>query len=627
MLDFAMVMLYRWMYHLTATQFTNHIINSNFFAQIKELVTTKNVEKFGCKYGAVPHECRYRHCIYLLVLMGIILQAGSCVLDSMIVNTAVIKSNVLQSLFLALDQTDTSYEEIREEATQIEYEAYLFGIFWMFGRTEFQNPYYYKCIRYLLRDTIYIKLLCQMVSRQPKNGEMVSLFAQYIFRIMFRFFEPDEHEWIHDFLATQFEQYLNIDIQTIANTLALSRLLPCGQCTRFLTSFILKRTPKNLFSLLATVFGKNIPIDVFTMVLDATEQFSLIIDDIDHHEWEFCNQIASLCVEHGLCIEHQYIFHKYTIKHYGIDILDEEKNKNNIGMFGILQYFGYVTANNGIQNKTSVNLLPLMERPPNRQSVRLIRTSMLQFAKNILKKSNVDDAQEWYCIARILIGIYSFFYINQEYVKNDLEKVVEYLQCFVINFMEKELDRLKMTKEYYCVESEKDRCAALTNFVNIAKFILCISYAVTGNEEKCWDNFGAEMSDVDTEAICEILTLVSGGRVPLQCDRTRHIDILIRFGNIITRMHLENHQLRDNITVIAYKTQSAAWMKQIVNQETRNEVLYSKWRNTTTVRSCSVCKKNDKPLRKCKKCKKRLYCSKKCQKIDWNTNNHCAQCL
>ena len=68
----------------------------------------------------------------------------------------------------------------------------------------------------------------------------------------------------------------------------------------------------------------------------------------------------------------------------------------------------------------------------------------------------------------------------------------------------------------------------------------------------------------------------------------------------------------------------------ILNQNTRNETYYSKWKNILLNKlniKCNYCQLNiidipHRKFKKCSQCKKVYYCCKECQKRDWIKNKH-----
>ena len=69
-------------------------------------------------------------------------------------------------------------------------------------------------------------------------------------------------------------------------------------------------------------------------------------------------------------------------------------------------------------------------------------------------------------------------------------------------------------------------------------------------------------------------------------------------------------------------------LKYVLNKESRDEKLFIKWKNVTSIKACNRCGRKDLTLKKCQLCEKKnqvYYCSKKCQKKDWNGSRHCHQ--
>ena len=90
-----------------------------------------------------------------------------------------------------------------------------------------------------------------------------------------------------------------------------------------------------------------------------------------------------------------------------------------------------------------------------------------------------------------------------------------------------------------------------------------------------------------------------------------------RITQMYTNIYSSNNY--DNIAFVA------------LNQETRNDKLYLRWKNLAMFKSvkCNYCGKhcNQQQLRTCRRCKQAYYCDKICQKKDWSKNNHSRMCV
>ena len=82
---------------------------------------------------------------------------------------------------------------------------------------------------------------------------------------------------------------------------------------------------------------------------------------------------------------------------------------------------------------------------------------------------------------------------------------------------------------------------------------------------------------------------------------------------------------KTNKSYMSYASQMAEIFEHIINNKTRKDQLYLKWKYSIMDKCCSNCKEKNKKLMKCKKCKNVLFCSKLCQKKYWKLG-HSKEC-
>ena len=271
-----------------------------------------------------------------------------------------------------------------------------------------------------------------------------------------------------------------------------------------------------------------------------------------------------------------------------------------------------------------------MVKPKNRQTIRIVRTSMLRFAEKIEQSNKHGNSLDrLFCKHLILatFGFYSFIHMNlsklqcpsyQICVENTYKKLLNYLRKFVMQPIQSSMKGLEKDFGFDVTQEPPVNTlwGELQGIIGVCKSILA--------DEFEFDTYPFNRYDV-YYGILEYIYSLSAS----QCLNVSQQNIVIRnfqqlmFHNLQTIEYSRDTQ-NENRDVCNY--QHKQWLKHAIDPTTRSNKLYIKWKNVTTLRMCCICKRNSKHMLRCRHCRKRLYCSRKCQKIDWNLNNHKRKC-
>lgn len=207
---------------------------------------------------------------------------------------------------------------------------------------------------------------------------------------------------------------------------------------------------------------------------------------------------------------------------------------------------------------------------------------------------------------------------------NDMTKLNENYQ-FVTEYIEKFI--IKMTDSGYSKRSE--RIWHIKNHIN---YILSISYAFLGRMDAYW--YRAQLlecqPDTNIHNVSNIDLMIKYGlKMRPNCNTDgnnayeHQRQLLKHLQHIILNDKTQSKNLHENNLIsMGYVHQNHQLLNQVLNEATRDEKLYLKWKKVTCLRICNTCGRHREKMYRCKNCRVTLYCSKRCQKSDWNGRKH-----
>ena len=304
-----------------------------------------------------------------------------------------------------------------------------------------------------------------------------------------------------------------------------------------------------------------------------------------------------------------------------------------------------------------------------RNIVRFVRTSIWKFVQNI---NNVDEKYKihkrdglfWQAFALIMLGKYSFYYANSNLfltiINNNKDKdykqsvdkascAIDKLQKYLIKYVVTPIEQ-GLKKLGHKFNLSQCNFEFLQEIYGILRFCSCIC-----GDWKMFQKYQALSSvliqntalnyqkdlkrDLEKCLMCSINKIKHVKTVTHTRRQTRRALATI---NAVSRdlmlLNKEFRKIKFGRECEVYlemecksrlnhlNKQFDKWKKHVVDENSRNDKLFSKWKNILPLKCCNYCGKNNKRLRKCQRCKKMYYCDKLCQKKDWKLNRHWLCC-
>ena len=202
----------------------------------------------------------------------------------------------------------------------------------------------------------------------------------------------------------------------------------------------------------------------------------------------------------------------------------------------------------------------------------------------------------WKHVILITIGIISFKFINIDNIKqSNFIKLKLYITKYIINYIEPNLIALKLKHEQFVGVS------------SLATMVLSMCFFFLEIKRKY-----VEYCKLLHTKLKRIRNIKKRNRRAILCQ------ILKNFVQKFQKLRMFENC--NNISVLISKAtemQHNKWLLNVINKETRDNNLYLKWKNVTSIKYCNDCYSSDRKLKTCNKCKQVMYCSKNCQKRDW----------
>ena len=380
-----------------------------------------------------------------------------------------------------------------------------------------------------------------------------------------------------------------------------------------------------------------------------------------------CTQLeTSLCLILGHYSAQQDVLStiKFTSQRYGVQWFGP-----GIGCFGIVSLIGNIV----FQKKNHLDVYATSDI----MSLRILRTSLVKFSNYIeygrgykkifnMISNNVSIEDEDLLFLKysslIVLGMINFYTINasnrkipkdienlnasDKRVKQSYYKVRSFIQRFVIKLIVPNVQKLH--KLYHLDQIE---CHKMVNKMNLS----CL-YPL---DVLFWWQLSEIL--VGCMSICQVESLlinwiVKSGYIDYAFPQRYVLIVVEAFAN----KNKDNHKLKTNLSPKEMKKQLVelslapfqlpvlnriikvydienilknakcnqylSLLQNVLNPSSRDERLFQKWKNVTSIKSCNQCGRDDVTLRACKSCKninaRTFYCSKKCQKQHWNSGIH-----
>lgn len=386
-------------------------------------------------------------------------------------------------------------------------------------------------------------------------------------------------------------------------------------------------------------------------VTQKMSRVSLIVGDTWRYTMEGMTKEQSAMIFGGIdLIQSGYslVSLKHEIVYYGFDWFGHQT-----GCFGIIKYIAFnIDGHLGI----------FLHRNLSSKCIRQIRTSLGLFANSIIRGKNnilVDDALFWHHLSLITSGMLSFVVVeimshkninHTKYLEN-YNTITTYLKRFVIDMIEPSLMALiqlaQDSRNKSGLFSDKNNnidisitFQQIVDRLNEAKEMLAMSYAVIGNKEKfkfyniwapdSWKHKVLAHSMAFKQQFLKNQSSKNKLKMESIWNSSQHQLLLVMIATMFEYTLMEQELDRPQFQEMGWqinKLHNRDWINNVIESKTRDEYLYKKWKNVTTLKICNFCKRNDRKLNKCKNCRRVFYCNKKCQKQDWNLNNHRKFCI
>ena len=335
---------------------------------------------------------------------------------------------------------------------------------------------------------------------------------------------------------------------------------------------------------------------------------------------------------------------KRGICNYGFVLFGDFQmdRKFDIGVFGILKFVSFMF--DMYDNKSMHDRY----RPIKCQEKRIVRASMAKMATVFQNNcTNIEDNKYWKRMILITLGVYSFYFLNFErfHAINTVAKysnahshAIRYLKKFVISNIESNLATLNFSCENVCSK--------------LSSAILAVSYAFIGNFEK-YNKYSSYLFDIVIDiwpkSILSNIFVIVQHAIEIRSikngqEKNHYVESIVSIEQHNAKMLRElqtvvetinnhsKHNTRDDVRDTSWvnSDQYRKWVRYVVDKETRNEIMFSKWKKALSCKRCYNCgdcltTSMTLAFKKCKNCQKAFYCNKECQKQHW-LSHHSKMC-
>ena len=300
------------------------------------------------------------------------------------------------------------------------------------------------------------------------------------------------------------------------------------------------------------------------------------------------------------------------LSRYGIDWFGK-----NVGFFGVLQLpivtIGIIGYYDFIDSSNNMNL----------NTLRLIRSSLWKFSQTIVKERCLglinkydlteNDALFWKYSSLIVLGMINFYTMNMlnrkipsninevthEQVSQSYYIIKLFINRFVINLIAPNLIRFY---KLFKISNKKIDLTVIHLFDSLFRkqLIDILDFWQKLNANKQFDS--------------ERMQVKSRSGMLKNIAMLQNLLVLSPINDCDTYKIVKNARLNQYNCLLKY----------VLNEDSRDQNLFTKWKNVTIMKACNHCGKKNKTLKKCRLCvnHQMYYCSRKCQKKDWNSAVH-----